>query len=171
VKIVYAASKPLKKEQEKKARIEALRQELESLGSANTKLEIEDIERALEPLAKEVATLGVPRAEKQEFDKLVRNVRDVIVEKKDQKLLSLSEGDREAIGKLKDLLKEKKLNRQTIKSQIDSWRKESGSSGVSIGQAMQYNEMIENEKQRLEKVESGIDEIQAMILSCSDNLG
>lgn len=152
-----------KKEQEKKARIEALRQELESLGSSQTKLDIEDLERALEPLAKEVVTVAVPRGEKQEFDKLVRNVRDLIAEKKEQKLLSLSEGDREAIGKLKDLLKEKKQNRQTIKSQIDTWRKESGSSGVSIGQAMQYNEMIQNEKQRLEKIEAGIDELQAMI--------
>lgn len=152
-----------KKEQEKKARIEAVRQELQALGSDQTTLAIEELERALEPLTKEVATLTVPRAEKQEFDKLVRNVRDLIAEKKEQKLLSLSEGDREAIGKLKDLLKEKKLNRQTIKSQIDTWRKESGSSGVSIGQAMQYNEMIENEKQRLEKVEGGIDELQAMI--------
>lgn len=152
-----------KKEQEKKARIEALRQELQALSSDETKLDIEELERALEPLTKEVATLTVPRTEKQEFDKLVRNVRDLIAEKKEQKLLSLSEGDREAIGKLKDLLKEKKLNRQTIKSQIDTWRKESGSSGVSIGQAMQYNEMIENEKQRLEKVEAGIDELQAMI--------
>lgn len=152
-----------KKEQERKARISALRQELQSLGSDQNKLDSEVMEKALEPLAKEVATLSVPRAEKQEFDKFVRNVRDLIAEKKEQKLLSLSEGDREAIGKLKDLLKEKKANRQQIKTQIDTWRKESGSSGMDFAAALQYNDMIQNEKQRLERLELGIDEIQAMI--------
>ncbi len=152
-----------KKEQERKAHIDAVRNELNALASSQTQLEIEDLERALEPLAKEVGTLSVPKAEKQEFDKLVRNVRDLITEKKEQKLLSLSEGDREAIGKIKDLLKEKKLTRQTIKVQIDTWRKESGSSGMDFAQAMQYNDMIQSEKQRLEKVEAGIEELQEMI--------
>lgn len=103
------------------------------------------------------------RAEKQEFEKLVRNVKDLIAEKKEQKLLSLSEGDREAIGKLKELLKEKKANRQAIKAQIDAWKKESGASGLDFALAMQYNDMIESEKERLEKVESGIEEFEAMI--------
>lgn len=152
-----------KKEQEKKAKVESVRQELSSLIANSASLEIEAQERALEPLAKEVASLGVSRAEKQEFEKLVRNVKDLIAEKKEQKLLSLSEGDREAIGKLKELLKEKKANRQAIKAQIDVWKKESGASGLDFALAMQYNDMIESEKERLEKVESGIEEFEAMI--------
>ncbi|MCE5295155.1 MAG: hypothetical protein LLF94_11160, partial [Chlamydiales bacterium] len=152
-----------KKEQEKKSRIEAVRQELITLASTESTQEIEDIEKALEPLVKEVGTLSIPRTEKQEFDKLVRNVRDVITEKKEQKLLSLSEGDREAIGKLKDLLKEKKLNRQSIKTQIDAMRKESGGSGLDFARAIQINDMIQNEKIRLDKIESGIEELQDMI--------
>lgn len=41
--------------------------------------------------------------------------------------------------------------------------KESGASGLDFALAMQYNDMIESEKERLEKVESGIEEFEAMI--------
>lgn len=151
-----------KKNQEKRERQEAVRSELIAL-SSNTSLDIDAIDKSLEPLVKEVSAMNVSRLEKQEFEKLIRNVRDFMGERKEQQLLALSADDREAIGKLKDLLKERKAKRQEIKQQIDAWRKESGSSGMDFTRAMQYNDMIQNEKERLEKVESSIDELEAKI--------
>ncbi len=151
-----------KKDQEKRARHEALKNELISL-SKNTALDIQSIEKALEPLAKEVSSLSLSRIEKQEFEKLVRNVRDFMAERKEAELLALSADDREAIAKIKDLLKERKATRQEIKQQIETWRKESGSSGMDFARAIEYNDLIQNEKERLEKVESGIEELESTI--------
>ncbi len=156
----------VKKDQEKRAKVHALRLELETLSQGTNSLDAEGLDRALEPLTKEVAaqSQNFGRAEKQEFEKLIRNVRDLIAERKEQSLLALSDDDRESLTKLKELLKERKTNRQEIKSQIDSWRKESsGSSGLDFASALQYNDMILNEKIRLEKVESAISDIQDKI--------
>lgn len=148
-----------KKEQEKRERKDALRQSLQALAASND----EDIETALEPLIKEVSVVAGSKAEKQEYEKLIRNVRDAAAEKKEQKLLALSADDREAIGKLKELLKEKKQNRQKIKAEIDKCKRESGSSGLDFALGLQLNDMIQSEKERLEKVEASIFEIEEKI--------
>ena len=158
--------KALKKEQEKREKIDALKQEIQNI---DTNKEPEELEDAISIFSKELATFSVSRVEKQEFERLIRNIRDLIAEKKEAKLLSLSDGDREAIGKLKMLLKERKAHRQEIKANIEMWRKESGSSGLDFAQAIQYNEMIENERARLEKVEAGIKEIEEKIEELQGN--
>ena len=151
----------MKKDQEKRSKIVALRLELEALATAQH--DSAALEIALEPLVKDVAQATLSRIEKQEFEKLIRNVRDHIAEKKEQALLALSDDDRESLTSLKDLLKERKTNRQEIKSQLDSWRKESGSSGLDFAGALQYNDMIQSEKVRLEKVEAAISDIEDKI--------
>ncbi|MBS0634755.1 MAG: hypothetical protein JSR37_04760 [Verrucomicrobia bacterium] len=146
-----------KKEQEKRARNEALRLSIQNL------VIDDDAEKALEALAKEVSAVAGSKAEKQEFEKIIRNVRDAIAERREQKLLNLSADDREALDKLKELLKEKKQTRQAIKAEIDKCKRESGLSGLDFALGLQLNDMIESEKERLEKVEASIDEIETKL--------
>ncbi len=150
-----------KKEQEKKEALNELRKKLENLLESQDEPEI--VDAALEPLVKEVGQLIANRTEKKELESLVRNIKDSIADKKEQKLLSMSADDREKVQALKNLLKEKKRTRQEIKTQLDAMRKVSGSSGLDFAVAFQYNDMILDEKVRLEKVEASIEELEEMI--------
>ncbi len=151
----------IKKEQEKQFALTELRQKIEALLSAQD--EPEALEAALEPLIKEVGQLIANRAEKKELETIIRNVKDHIADKKEQKLLSMSADDREKVQALKALLKDKRKARQEIKAQIDAMRKQSGSSGLDFSVALQYNDMILDEKVRLEKIEASIEELEQMI--------
>ena len=67
------------------------------------------------------------------------------------------------LQQLKDLLKDKKEQRQEIKNQIEVYRKAKGSSGLDFEQAMSYNSQMAQEKERLDKINSSIREIEEMI--------
>lgn len=151
----------MKKENERFARVENLKNELQELLQGNQ--EADELEKSLQQLSKEVGQLSLMRQQKQEFDRLQRNVRDRISEKREKTLLSLSDDDRQAVDQLKALLKERKKHRQEIKTQLEQWRKESGSSGLDFTEALAFTDMIANEKERLEKIEMGIEEIEEKI--------
>lgn len=153
----------VKKENEKQARIEQFKQALGTFFTTYANVEVAVLEQKLEELTKEASQFTSIRALKHEIDRALRNIKDQIGEIREQKLLSLSADDRQAIDQLKAHLKDRKKHRQEIKNQIDAWRKESGSSGLDFTQAMQYIEMIAAEKERLEKIEAGIDEIEGKI--------
>lgn len=151
------------REQEKIARYEKVKSDLQNLlGQAATQSP-DTSNAACDALVKEMQAQSLNRAQKQELDKQVRHVRDAINTKREQEILSCSENDREAIGKLRELLKDKKNQRQEIKTQLEVYRKENGSCGLDFTQSLQYNDMIATEKERLEKVEAGIEEIEDKI--------
>lgn len=68
---------------------------------------------------------------------------------------------------LKEVLKQRKERRQGIKAQIDALRKSSGVSGLDFEQAMNFNAQVEAEKERLEKINQGILEIEQKIAQLS----
>lgn len=111
--------------------------------------------------------LSLNKAEKQEIERQLKPLRDIISEKKESSLLSLSDNDRQSLQQLKTVLQQRKERRQEIKDQIDALRKSGGSSGLDFEQAMNYNAQIEMEKERLEKINQGIKEVEQKIAQLS----
>src|SRR5262249_5266690 len=115
-------------------------------------------------LLEKIQSFSLNKIEKQEIERLLKPLRTAIVDaesvKEEQALLSLSDDDRQAIAQLKEMLKQRKSRRQEIK---DNLRKVRGTSGLDIEKAMTNNDLISSEKERLEKINQGIKEIEDKI--------
>lgn len=155
------------KEKLRRNALNELRNQVEKLIKNCSSLDADAIEaerqRVLEALSSAVAS----KLEKQDIERLLKPLRDIISEKRESSLLSLSDDDRQSLQQLKEVLKQRKARRQEIKTQIDLLRKTAGSSGLDFEQAMSMNDQVAAEKERLEKINQGIEEIEAKIYQLS----
>ena len=94
----------------------------------------------------------------------MKPLRDIITDKKDKALLALSDDDRESLQQLKTILQQRKERRQEIKNQLEQLRKAAGSSSLDFEKAMNCNLQINEEKERLEKANQAIQEIESKIV-------
>jgi hypothetical protein len=60
-------------------------------------------------------------------------------------------------------LQQRKDRRQEIKTQLEVYRKALGGSSLDFEKAMHYQELVEQERERLEKANSAIEEIEHKI--------
>lgn len=151
------------RERQRNQLILTLRNECETLIQSVDALDAEKLTEEKDLLLDKIARSSVSKMEKQELEKILKPLRDIIADKRERALLDLSEDDRQKLEHLKELLKEKKERRQEIKNQLEVYRKAKSGSGFDFGQAMNTNEQIATEKERLEKVIQGIKEIEEMI--------
>lgn len=140
-----------------------LRQEVEALISGAASYDLDGLVAARNEMQDKIQSAPIPKAQKEELERIIKSLRDVIVDKKEQGLLALSDDDRQALQQLQDVLRQRKERRQEIKDQLESLRKSSGSSGYDFERAMQYQQQMDEEKERLEQINHGIDEIEGKI--------
>ncbi|MBY0528862.1 MAG: hypothetical protein K2P51_01580 [Rhabdochlamydiaceae bacterium] len=150
-------------ELKKREKILAIKAHLQSLIAAVDEQDPDHLNAQREELAQEYAALAISKAEKQIFDRLFKQLKDLINEKKERALMALSEDDLNSLSQLKVMLDERKERRQEIKTQLESYRKALGGSGFDFEKAMMYREMIEAEKHTLDKINASIDEIEDKI--------
>lgn len=143
--------------------IQQIKQQIEYLLKNNESLEADALSSERDVLIERLTTLSISKAERQEIERQMKPLRDLISEKRESSLIALSEDDRQSLQQMKDILKQRKIRRQEIKNQIEVFRKASGSSGLDFEQAMNYNAQMAAEKERLEKINQGIAEIEEKI--------
>lgn len=153
------------KEQERarKGRITALKDQLSQIVEKPEGFSMEEATQLKDQIHSEIEGLQLSKVEKTLFERLLKRLRDILHEKKEQALMNLSADDREAFDQLKNLLLQRKEHRQEIKQQLEEYRKALGGSGFDFEKAMAYREMIEEEKVRLEKANEAIEEIEMKI--------
>jgi DNA repair exonuclease SbcCD ATPase subunit len=155
------------KEKARREKVEELKLEVSSLAGKIASLNVQELIAAREEINDKLQNSQFSKFEKQEVERLFKPLRssiaDLISEKEEESLLSLSEDDRNAMGQLKEVLKQRKERRQEIKQHLDSLRKSSGSSGLDFEKAMNNVELVKTEKERLEKINQGIKEIEDKI--------
>jgi hypothetical protein len=150
-------------ETKKREQINGIKDRLQALSSQTKEQDPEQLNLQYNELWTEFETLPISKVEKQIIERLFKQLKDLISEKKEQMLMSLSEDDLKSLSQLKAVLEERKERRQEIKDQLESYRKALGGSGFDFEKAMMYREMIEAEKASLDKVNSSIDEIEDKI--------
>ncbi len=84
--------------------------------------------------------------------------------------MALSDDDRHALQQLKNILNQRKERRQEIKEQLEVLRKGAGSSSLDFEKAMSYTTQINEERERLEKANQGIAEIEDKIVELRSKL-
>lgn len=151
------------RDRQRKQRLQDLWDEVEALLKNADAYDAEKLFAEREAILLKLAQAPLSKLEKQELERQLKPLRDTIAEKKERALLDLSADDLQKLQQLKELLKEKKELRQEIKNQVEIYRKAQGNSGFDFEQAMTYNTQMAQEKERLEKINQGIREIEAMI--------
>lgn len=155
------------REKQRKAKIEELKNEIQQLQKRIPSLNAEELAAVRDEMQEKIQNPVFNKYEKQELERLIKPVRSAIVDalsdKEEETLLSLSADDRQAIVQLKEVLQQRKDRRQEIKGQLELLRKASGTSGLDFEKAMNHNELINSEKERLEKINQGIKEIEDKI--------
>lgn len=151
------------RERQRRHKIQEIKQHIDTLIRSCDIYQVEQIITERDAILESVKNAAISKMEKQEIERLLKPLRDIIAEKKETSLLTLSDDDRQALGQLKEVLKQRKERRVEIKSQIEAFRKASGSSGLDFTQAMNYDNQMTAEKERLEKINQGIREIELKI--------
>lgn len=160
----------LEKEKEKQRRHKILdmKSNAEALVKGSDAFDADHLEAQRQEIIEALNTAsGITKAEKVEIERILKPLRDIISDKRESSLLTLSQDDKESLQQLKEVLKQRKERRQEIKTQIDSLRKSAGMSGLDFEQAMNFNAQVESEKERLDKITQGIQEIEQKIAKLS----
>lgn len=148
---------------QKKEKYFALKEKIERLLREHETYEVDKLMTERETLLMQMQESLLTKNERQELDRLIKPLRDIITDKKEKALLDLSEDDRQALQQLKNILSQRKERRQEIKDQLEVLRKAAGSSSLDFEKAMNYKNQINEEKERLEKANQSIQEIERKI--------
>lgn len=151
------------RQRQRKEKIEHMKAQAEALVHQNDQYDADQLIEQRDLLLAEISKSEFSKHEKLDIERCLKPLRDIITEKREKVLLDLSEDDRNALNQLKEVLQQRKERRQTIKNQLEQLRKSSGSSGLDFEMAMQFQVSVNEEKERLEKANEGIKEIEQKI--------
>jgi DNA repair exonuclease SbcCD ATPase subunit len=150
-------------EKDRRTQVEMVIQEVEAFIAQADGKELSELLEYSDAFPQKISSLQLHKSEKLHFDRLQRSIREKLSQKKEQAVLSLSSSDQEALGGLKGFIDEKKEERKTIKKQLEEYRKLVGGSNLDFEQAIKYNELLAQEKERLEKCDASIQELEQKI--------
>ena len=147
----------------KKEKMTQIKDEISSLTKEGAQLELELLTSRFQDLLQKIDQLEAGKIEKQQIERSIRILKDLVADRKEHSLLSLSDDDLKTLENLRTVLQQKKQRRQEIKEQLETHRKALGSSNLDFEKAMLYRELLDQEKERLDKVNGSIGEIEEKI--------
>ena len=124
---------------------------------------VEELLAARDELNKQLIALLATHAEKELLEHSLKQLRDLIIEKKEKAIASLSDEERNSLQHLEQMLEEWKTQKQEIRNQLETYRKALAGSGFDFEKAMRSRELMDEEKVRLDKANRAIEEIEAKI--------
>jgi hypothetical protein len=144
-------------------KLETFKQRLQGLVADAGKGPLEELIASRDEMVAEYEKISLSKGDRMIVDRLLKQIRDLINEKKDQAMLTLSDDELRSVEKLKFALEERKAQRQEIKEQLKAYRKALGGSELDFEKAMAIQESVEIEKARLDKIAVAIEEIEEKI--------
>jgi len=147
-------------QKQKQERFEQLKSEIVAVSS---ELSLEEMKKRQGELKKQAGQLGLNSAEKELVEELFKQLRDQILDRR-EKAFALSPEIVRSLDQLKSLLEARKVERQEIKDHLEGYRRALAGSGFDFEKAMRYRELLDAEKERLDKANVAIEEIEEKIL-------
>lgn len=152
------------REQQKKEKYKIFKEQADHLLHSYETLDADQLISRRDNFLNQVHDSPLTKNEKQELERSLKPLRDIINEKQEQALLALPDSDRQALQQMKAVLSQRKQRRLEIKKQLEDLRKMAGSSSLDFEKAMSCNSLINEEKERLEKINQAIEEIEDKII-------
>lgn len=148
---------------QKRERYIQLRELAGKLVNQDDSYEVDQLLADRDQLMAQMQESSLTKNEKTEIERILKPLKDIITEKKEKALLDLSDDDKQALQQLKTVLNQRNERRLEIKKQLEILRKGAGSSSLDFEKAMNLTTQIGEEKERLEKANLGIAEIEKKI--------
>jgi hypothetical protein len=155
---------------QKKEKYFTMKDQVENLLTNHSTMAVDQLVAEREMLLEQMNESNLAKVEKQEIERLMKPLRDIITDKQEQALLSLSDDDRQTLQQLRQVLHQRKERRQEVKTQLELLRKNAGLSGLDFEKALSYTAQVNEEKERLDKANQGIEEIEQKIKSLQSKL-
>ena len=147
----------------KKEKVTLFKEKIADLTQKATALDLDSLISQFKAIELEVPGLELSKIEKQQLERQLRPIKDAIADKKESSLMNLSDDDRKMLENYRLVLQQKKERRQEIKELVDSYRKTLGSSSLDFEKAFHLRELLDVEKERLDKANLAIEEIEQKI--------
>ncbi len=151
------------RERSRLQKIIELRERVQTLLREADTLDAEQLLAQRDELLELVIEKTVTKAERVELERQLKSLNDLIADKKERALLTLSDDDRQNLDHLRTVLRERMARRDEIKEQLERIRKAGGNAGFDIEQAMAFSQQQHQERERLDRINDGIREIQQKI--------
>jgi hypothetical protein len=148
------------KESYRLAKIQAVRADAQNLLENVESMSLEEVQASRSSIEETIKNLTLTKSEKMSLDRFMKQLKDALLEVKSKRILSLSGSDQEKYEELLSVLQEKRARRSEVKLQLETYRKALGGSGFDFEKAMMYKDLIESEREVLEKMNSAIDELE-----------
>lgn len=153
-------SREKEKESSRLAKIQSVRADAQNLLENVESMSLEEVQAGRSSLEETIKNLPLTKSEKMDLDRFMKQLKDSLLEVKSKRILSLSGSDQEKYEELLSVLQEKRARRLEVKIQLETYRKALGGSGFDFEKAMMYKELIESEREVLEKMNSAIEELE-----------
>lgn len=149
------------KQRLKKEQITQLKSTIANLLKEGSTLDTEVLINSLAEVKQTAENLEISKIEKQQIERSLRPLKDLVADRKENSLLHLTDDQRQNLENLRIVLLQKKQRRQEIKDQMETYRK--APSGLDFEKAMFYREQADQERDLLDKVNASIEEIEKKI--------
>ncbi len=147
----------------KREKLAQIKEEMADLVQKGGQHELEFLLARFKDLELMIQTLDASKVEKQQLERQLRPLKDLIADRKEHSLMNLSDDDRKILDNYRLVLQQKKQRRQEIKELVDGYRKTLGSSSLDFEKGFQLRELLDQEKERLDKTNAAIEEIENKI--------
>jgi len=151
------------RENQRRNKIQETRKQIEAMLIGASNQDVESLTTQRDEIVETLTQLAINKAERIEIDRQLKLLRDIISEKKESSLLSLSDDDRQSLQNLKQVLGQRRERARAIKEQIETLRRSNSSSGRNFSQAIDFSSQMAEEKERLDKINLSIKEIEDKI--------
>lgn len=151
------------RESQRQKKLETLTEAIQQLLSDGKTWTVVDIEAKKKTLLEEIESVAKNAAEKRVLKLQLEPLRDLIAERKEEALLSLSSDQRSNLENLRQVLEDRLQRRDEIKKHFEDCRKAAGASGLDFMQAMDANDRLKEARERLAKIDESIEEIEDKI--------
>lgn len=141
----------------------ALKEKIASFIKEGEGADLETLGIQFAEIEKEIDRMDMSKVERQQLERSLRPLKDFIADRRERSLLNLSEDDKKTLENLREVLKQRKERRLGIKDQIELYRKALGGSNLDFEKAIHCQELLDQERERLDKANAAIEEIEQKI--------
>ncbi len=151
-------------------RIALFRQAIDNTLAEGHSLDLETLMARNEELTTILQSLPTTKSEKIILEKLLRPLKELIFESREKALLHLSADDLEMLQQLRHVLQQRLERRREVKNHVEELRRAQASASLNFEKALAVHEQIQQERDRLEKLDMSIREIEEKIAEFSSKL-
>lgn len=144
-------------------KVEQFRLQVKEVSDKICELSVEELTQQREGLQRKLQLLVLTQAQRELLEHELKIFRDLIIDKREKAISTLTSEQKQSLDHQYALLKDYKEQKNEVRNQLEVYRKDLAGSGFDFEKAMRLKELVDAEKNRLDKINEAIKEIEKQI--------